>query len=110
MGTQGAASTAATLPEKVGRARPVIAEVRPAVDGGRYPAMGALGEAIAVEADIFADGHDELLCEVRFRHEEDSRWQTAALEPVGNDRWRGGVAGSPPRPPRLGIRATLDPL
>src|ERR1039458_4636186 len=64
MRKEGTASPAAALPERAGRARPVIAEIRPTVDGGRYPAKGALGEAVAVEADIFADGHDELLCEV----------------------------------------------
>jgi len=108
MGRQGAASPAAALPEKVGRARPVIAEVRPTVDGGRYPAKGALGEAVAVEADIFADGHDELLCEVRFRHEEDSRWQTAGLEPLGNDRWRGEFEVTRAGRYRFAIRATID--
>jgi starch synthase (maltosyl-transferring) len=108
MGRQGATSPAAALPEKVGRARPVIAEVRPTVDGGRYPAKGALGEAVAVEADIFADGHDELLCEVRFRHEEDSRWQTAGLEPLGNDRWRGEFEVTRAGRYRFAIRATID--
>jgi starch synthase (maltosyl-transferring) len=43
----------------VGQARPVIAGGRPTVDSGHYPAKGVLGEAVAVEADIFADDHDE---------------------------------------------------
>src|SRR5664280_2799581 len=108
MGRKDAVPTAEALPGKVGRSRPVITGLRPTVDGGRYPAKGALGESVAVEADIFADGHDELLCEVRFRHEEDSRWQTAALEPVGNDRWRGEFAVSRAGRHRFAIRATID--
>src|SRR5664280_1569734 len=83
------AEPAAALPEAFGRARPVITGVRPTVDGGRYPAKGSLGETVVVEADIFADGHDELLAEIRFRRETKSRWRSAPLTPLGNDRWRG---------------------
>jgi starch synthase (maltosyl-transferring) len=82
--------------------------VRPTVDGGHYPAKGALGEAVAVEADIFADGHDGLLGEVRFRHEEDSRWRTVGLEPVGNDHWRGEFPVERTGRYRFAIRATID--
>ena len=49
MGRQEAVPTAAALPGKVGRSRPVITGVRPTGDGGHYPAKGALGEAVAVE-------------------------------------------------------------
>jgi starch synthase (maltosyl-transferring) len=96
------------LPDSAGRARPVIGGVRPAVDGGRYPAKGTLGEAVTVEADIVADGHDELLCEVRFRHEEDQGWQASPLAPLGNDRWRGEFTVSRCGRHRFVIGATID--
>ncbi len=95
-------------PDSLGRPRPVIGAVRPSVDGGRYPAKGALGEPVVVEADIFADGHDRLAAEVRFRHEEDSRWRTSSLEPVGNDRWRGEFPVDRTGPWRFCLRATVD--
>jgi len=102
------AKPAASPPEALGRARLVITGVRPVVDGGRYPAKGAVGEAVAVEADIFADGSDELQAEVRFRHEEEARWRTAPLEPVGNDRWRGEFPVPLTGRYRFCVRATID--
>ena len=41
-----------------GRRRVIIAGVQPSVDGGRYPIKRTVGETVAVEADIFGDGHD----------------------------------------------------
>ncbi len=96
------------LPEAFGRARPVITGVRPAVDDGRYPAKGSLGETVVVVADIFADGHDELLAEVRFRREEKSRWHAASLEPLGNDRWRGEFPVRRIGRYRFAVWATVD--
>ncbi|HEX7459327.1 MAG TPA: alpha-1,4-glucan--maltose-1-phosphate maltosyltransferase, partial [Acidimicrobiales bacterium] len=108
MGRKDAVPTAEALPGKVGRSRPVITGVRPTVDGGRFPAKGALGEAVAVEADIFADGHDGILGEVRFRHEEDPQWQTAGLEPLANDHWRGEFPVERTGRYQFAIRATID--
>jgi starch synthase (maltosyl-transferring) len=99
---------AADLPETFGRARPVITGVRPTVDGGRYPAKGALGETVAVSADIFTDGHDELAAEVRFRHEDETRWRAAPLVPLGNDRFGGEFPVERTGRHRFCIRATVD--
>ncbi len=43
-----------------------------------------------VEADIFAHGHDEISCHLLWRFETARGWRTATMEPLGNDRWRGG--------------------
>jgi starch synthase (maltosyl-transferring) len=72
-----------------GRCRTVISSVSPALDGGRFAIKRVLGEAVAVEADIMADGHDVLSAVVLYRHEADAGWSEAAMEPLGNDRWRG---------------------
>ncbi len=40
----------------------VIEAVTPEVDGGRFPVKRVIGEQVVVEADIFADGHDQLAC------------------------------------------------
>jgi starch synthase (maltosyl-transferring) len=71
------------------RARPVIEGVTPNVEGGRFPSKRELGDELVVEADVFADGHDELACELRWRHQDDRRWSSAPMRSVGNDRWQG---------------------
>ena len=38
-----------------GRRRVVIENVRPEIDGGRYPAKGSVGEPVMVEADVLAN-------------------------------------------------------
>ena len=68
--------------------RPVIESVSPQVDGGRRPAKAAVGDTVVVEADVFADGHDVLTCDVRYRHDDDLQWSSIAMEPRVNDRWR----------------------
>src|SRR5438477_8524279 len=68
--------------------RAVIEAVAPAVDGGRFPIKRVLGEEVVVEADCFADGHDELACLVLYRHETDAVWRSVTMVTLGNDRWR----------------------
>lgn len=72
-----------------GRKRAVIENVTPQVDMGRFPIKRAIGEKIAVEADVFTDGHDRLYVMVQYRHESDTTWQETFMEPLVNDRWRG---------------------
>ena len=62
--------------------RPVIESVRPQVDGGRRPAKAAVGDTVVVEADVFADGHDVLTCDLRYRHDDDQQWSSVAMEPA----------------------------
>jgi len=70
--------------------RPVIQAVRPLVDGGRRPAKAAVGDTVTVEADVIADGHDVLTCDVRYRHDDDLQWSSVPMVPLVNDRWRAG--------------------
>jgi starch synthase (maltosyl-transferring) len=67
----------------------VIEAVTPDVDGGRFPAKRVAGDDVAVEADVFTDGHDLLACEVLFRRETDAGWHTARMVPLDNDRFQG---------------------
>ncbi len=73
-----------------GRRRVAITEVRPEVDGGRFAAKHVEGEDLSVEANVFADGHDELAAVVRYRRDDggDDGWSEVAMAAVGNDRWR----------------------
>ncbi|HEU5284341.1 MAG TPA: maltotransferase domain-containing protein, partial [Burkholderiales bacterium] len=78
--------TALHLPAR-GKARAVIDSVSPQIDCGRFPIKRALGEAVRVQADVFADGHDSVACDLLFRAEAESRWQRVRMAPLGNDRW-----------------------
>jgi starch synthase (maltosyl-transferring) len=71
-----------------GRRRAVIEDIAPSVDGGRFPLKRELGDVIVVEADAFADGHDELRTVLRHRPPGSDRWLEIEMEPLGNDRWR----------------------
>ena len=67
----------------------VIESITPQVDGGRFPAKRVLGESVAVEADVFADGHDAVAARVLYRHESSEECQSVSMTSCGNDRWVG---------------------
>jgi starch synthase (maltosyl-transferring) len=73
----------------VSRIRVVIENITPRVDCGRYPAKRVLGDAVAVEADVFTDGHDAVAASLLYRHESTSEWHSLPMHLIGNDRWRG---------------------
>ena len=91
-----------------GRVRPVIESIRPAVDGGKRPAKASVGETLVVEADAFADGHDVVTCELRFRHDQDPQWSSRLMEPLLNDRWRGAFDVASMGRYRFVIHANVD--
>jgi starch synthase (maltosyl-transferring) len=71
-----------------GRLRAVIENVSPSVDGGRFAVKRVLGDTLVVQADVFADGHDEVRAVLAWSREADEwQWQTVEMEPLGNDRW-----------------------
>jgi starch synthase (maltosyl-transferring) len=72
-----------------GRRRVVIEHVDPEIDCGRFPIKRVVGEDVVVEADIFADGHEELRCLLLYRA-EGQPWAEVAMKPLVNDRWRAG--------------------
>lgn len=72
-----------------GRARVVIEGVAPQIDCGRYAAKRTIGETFVVEADVYADGHDILVCMLRYCHDSDDQWTELRMTALGNDRWRG---------------------
>ncbi|GAB4028387.1 alpha-1,4-glucan--maltose-1-phosphate maltosyltransferase [Spirosoma gilvum] len=70
-----------------GQSRVVIEHVSPELDGGLYPAKAVTGDVIAIEADIFADGHDYLTAVLLYKHVEDTNWTEMAMTLIVNDRW-----------------------
>ncbi|HJY77085.1 MAG TPA: alpha-1,4-glucan--maltose-1-phosphate maltosyltransferase [Burkholderiales bacterium] len=91
-------------------ARVVIESVRPQVDGGRYPAKRVIGEEVLVEADVFADGHDQVACLLLWRFQEETEWKAVPMEFRHNDHWAAAFTVE-----RLGryqykVRGWVDPF
>jgi starch synthase (maltosyl-transferring) len=77
--------------------RIVVDNVTPSVDAGRFAAKRVVGEPIAVEADVFADGHEVLAAELLWRPADEQEWRRLRMQPLPNDRWRAVFA-----PERIG--------
>src|SRR6202140_4054556 len=67
----------------------VIENIRPLIDGGRYPVKRIVEDDLAVEADVFKDGHDVVAAALKWRLVGEARWHETAMSLVDNDRWRG---------------------
>ena len=88
--------------------RIAIEALSPCVDAGRFPVKRTVGDAVVVEADVFADGHEQLAVELLWRPVDTEAWSAAPMAALGNDRWRARFT-----PDRLGrhlfaVEAWLD--
>jgi starch synthase (maltosyl-transferring) len=70
----------------------VIENLQPLIEGGRYPIKRIVGEDLAVEADIFKDGHDVVAAILKWRVLGKRTWRETPMSFVDNDRWRGVCA------------------
>jgi starch synthase (maltosyl-transferring) len=68
--------------------RAVIEKVTPSIAGGRFAIKRCAGDAIVVEADVFADGHDQLRCRLLHRRLDNPSWSEVEMAALGNDRWQ----------------------
>jgi starch synthase (maltosyl-transferring) len=80
-----------------GRRRVVIENVTPRVEDGRFPVKRVVGDELTVEADAFADGHDEIRVVLRWTGPltsdgSEPEWHEFEMAPLGNDRWRASFA------------------
>src|SRR5213592_2198568 len=66
----------------------VIENLQPLLDGGDYPIKRIIGEDLAVEADIFKDGHDVVAAVLKWRVLGKRAWRETPMIFVDNDRWR----------------------
>jgi starch synthase (maltosyl-transferring) len=76
------------MEELDGRRRVIIEGVQPEVDCGLFPAKRVVGDQVIVEADIFADGHDQISAVVQFRHASEKTMRESRMTALVNDRWR----------------------
>src|SRR6202789_333910 len=93
-----------------GRVRAVIDAVLPSVDCGRFPVKRIAGEAVAIEAHCFADGHDRLRVVLRWSEAGASDEYEVEMKPQANDVWQAEFT-----PPRAGryrytVWAWVDPF
>jgi starch synthase (maltosyl-transferring) len=91
-------------------ARVVIESVRPQVDGGRYPIKRAVGEEVQVEADVFADGHDQVACELLYKFESDEAWKSVPMDFRLNDHWVGAFTVEKLGRYQYTVRGWVDPF
>lgn len=87
--------------------RIAIEHIAPSVDGGRFNTKGVVGQLIAVSADIFVDGHDQLAARVVWQAQGDRDWQATAMAAAGNDRWTGSFVPTRTGPHRFVIEAWI---
>src|SRR5204862_6709332 len=67
----------------------VIENVQPLVDCGRYMVRRVAGDDLAVEADVFKDGHDVVAAALKWKKLGETNWHETPMAHVDNDRWRG---------------------
>ncbi|HEY7240980.1 MAG TPA: alpha-1,4-glucan--maltose-1-phosphate maltosyltransferase [Burkholderiales bacterium] len=91
-------------------ARVVIESVRPQVDGGRYPVKRVIGEQVLVEADVFADGHDQVACELLWKFHEESEWRVVPMEFRHNDHWAAAFTVEKLGRYQYRVRGWVDPF
>ncbi len=112
--TESKAGRKETIAAKLeGRSRVVIEAVHPEIDGGQYAIQRVVGETVAVEADIFADGHDEIVAQLLYRGPGERTWRVAPMtpaEPVGLDRWSGEFSVSEIGEYRYTLEGWVDPF
>lgn len=72
-----------------GRARIAIETANPQVNCGRFPVQRVVGDEMVVEADIFSDGHDEVVAVLMYRHRGEQQWRETLMARLDNDRWHG---------------------
>lgn len=70
-----------------GRKRVVITHVSPQIDGGKYPAKAVLENELIISANIFTDGHDEVIASVLLKHRKDRAWKELPMKFLNNDHW-----------------------
>jgi len=88
----------------------VIESLRPQVDGGRYPVKRVLGEEVLVEADVFADGHDQVAAELLYRFESEREWKSIAMEFRHNDHWAAAFTVEKLGRYQYKVRGWVDPF
>jgi starch synthase (maltosyl-transferring) len=97
------------MPEQAadGRRRIVVEQVSPEIDCGRFAIKRVVGETVVVEADVFADGHDQVACQILYSPDTEE-FQSSPMKALANDRWRGEFAVVKPGRYRYTVEGWVD--
>ena len=90
------------------RRRVVIEGVHPEIDCPGFAIKRVAGEKVIVEANIFADGHDQLTSRLLYWQGKENETLSAPMELVVNDRWRGEFRVSEVGLYRYTVEAWID--
>jgi starch synthase (maltosyl-transferring) len=93
-----------------GRRRAFIEELRPAVDCGRSALKRVLGESIDVEADVIAEGHEQISCALLHSPAGSSSWISVPMTPLGDDCWSASFVPAAVGRHRYTVAAWIDPF
>jgi len=74
--------------DEEGRKRVIIEGVEPEIDCGEFPVKRVVGQKLAVEADVFGDGHDMVSAALLYKKNGAENWNELSMTELGNDRWR----------------------
>jgi len=78
------------MDSKEGKKRVVITHVSPTVEGGKYPAKAVEGDRIIISADVFGDGHDEVLASAFVKNLQTREEIELPMTLIINDYWEAG--------------------
>ncbi len=90
--------------------RVVIERVEPQVDHGRFAIKRVVGESVVVTADVFADGHDQVVAVLKYRPEREERWTEIPMTPLGNDVWEASFVVTSQEPWLYTVVGWIDPF
>ncbi len=88
----------------------VISNLKPRVEGGRYPVKRIVGESLDISADVFKDGHDVLCVILMGKQVGESVWQARRMRHLENDYWAATVDLNTLGTWLFKIRAFADPF
>jgi starch synthase (maltosyl-transferring) len=88
----------------------VIRNLQPSLDNGRFALKRPVGGEIAVQADIFKDGHDVVAAMLKWRPVGGDDWREAPMKPLVNDRWTATLCVTSPGAWEFTVEAWGDPF
>jgi starch synthase (maltosyl-transferring) len=87
--------------------RIAVSGITPSMQEGRYVVKRCIGDMLVVQADIFADGQEQIAAAVVVRRGL-SAWTRSAMVPIGNDRWQAELSLDEIGPWEFRVEAWLD--
>lgn len=93
-----------------GKQRVIIENVQPELNQGDFSVKRIVGDKVQVTADIFADGHDQVLANLLFRKKGEQKWQKTHMEFIVNDLWQGTFSVNEPGFYEYTLEAMIDHL